>query len=64
MAILDMVIPILVHFCVFTVKIFISSQIVVLQGYGIQRNVTMNDVKLFLTVYHRSYCHKFLVLSD
>ena len=46
---LNIVIPILMHFCS-----FVSNWSVAL----------INDIKQFLTVYHRIYCLKFLTLSN
>ena len=53
MKILNMVIPILMHFCSF----FLNWSIAIISG-------VINDVKLFPTVYHRIYCCKFWTLSN
>ena len=61
--ILNMVIPILMHFCSFT-------QIGALQTlngarHTMKRDVqVINDIKLFPIVYRRIYCRNFFMLSN
>ena len=61
MEILNIVIPILMHFCS-----FVSN----LEGYKAHKAAVypmkcevFNDIKLFPTVFRRIYCRKFLTLS-
>ena len=59
MKILNMVIPILMHFC------SLNSMIGALQAaHHPTKCDVVNDVKLFPTVYHRIYCRKYLSLSN
>ena len=58
MKILNMVIPILMHFCSFVSNCSCASRI-----QPMKRDI-IDDVKLYLTVYHRIYCRKFLTLSN
>ena len=62
MKILNMVIPILMHFCSFV------SDLSVCMPRNTARHPTkydaINDVKLFPAVYRRIYCRKFLTLSN
>ena len=61
MKILNMVMPILMHFCSFVSNWSIASRIM---PHVITKCDVINDVKLFPTVYRRIYCHKFLTLSN
>ena len=58
MKILNMDIPILMPFC------SLSSMEVLQAAPHPMKCDVINDVKLFLTVYHRIYCRKFLTLSN
>ena len=58
MKILNMVIPILMHFCILNLKLERCKPD---KASGHPRKCDLiNDVKLFQTVYRRIYCHKFL----
>ena len=59
MKILNMVIPILMHFCSFVSNRSIASP---MKLHVTQQNVTQL-IKLFSTVYQRIYCCKYLTLS-
>ena len=63
--ILNMVIPILMRFYSLVSNWSVASHI---KPYkGVRRPTkcdVINDVKLFLTVYRRIYCRKFLMLSN
>ena len=61
MNILNMVIPILMHFCSFVSNRSVESRI---KPHVIHRNVVINDVKMFPAVYRRIYSRKFLTLSN
>ena len=61
MKILNMVIPILMHFCTFDSNRSVESRI---KPHVIQKCDVINDVKLFPAVYRRIYCRKFLTLSN
>ena len=52
-----MVIPILMHF-----RSFVSNWSITAAPHPTKCDI-INDIKLFPTVYHRIYCHKFLMLS-
>ena len=61
MKILNMVIPILMHFCTFDSNPIVESRI---KPHVIQKCDVINDVKLFPAVYRRIYYRKFLTLSN
>ena len=61
MKILNMVIPILMHFCSFVPNWSVKPHKAAGQP---ARCDVINDVKLFPTVYRRIYCLKFLVIQS
>ena len=61
MKILDMVIPILMHFCSLISNMSVASFI---KPHLVQKRDLINDVKLFATIYCRIYCRKYLTLSN
>ena len=63
--ILNMVIPILMRFYSLVSNWKVASSIKTPKGVRHQMKCdVINDVKLFLTVYHRIYCRKFSTLSN
>ena len=63
--ILNMVIPILMHFCSFVSNWSVASPIKLHKASSHQTKCdVINDIKLFPTVYHRIYCLKFFMLSN
>ena len=65
MKILNMVIPILIHF--YSLVSNWSGAICIKPHKGVRyptKYDVINDIKLFQTVYHRIYCRKFLTLSN
>ena len=62
MKIMNMVIPILMHFWSFVSNWSFTS--LHKTAHQPTKSDVITDVKLFLTVYRRIYCHKFLMLSN
>ena len=58
---MNMVIPILMHFCSLISNMSVASRI---KTHVVQKGDLINDVKLFPAVYRRIYCHKYLTLSN